>query len=124
MSKEFVTYLVEVFETFGPISSRAMFGGYGVYHDGLMFGLVADDVLYLKADKVSIPLFEQEGLGPFMYEKNGKPMPMSYYQAPDDIYDDPDVAKHWAHIGYDAALRNRKPKNKSKFKKAKKDTQK
>ena len=86
------------------------------HHDGLMFGLVADDVLYLKADKVSIPLFEKEGLGPFMYEKNCKAMPMSYYQAPDEIYDDLDAAKHWAHIAYDAALRNRKPKNKSKAK--------
>ena len=112
----FIQHLHEVFESFGPITSRAMFGGYGVYFDGLMFGLVADEVLYLKADKMLIPLFEKEGLGPFMYEKNGRAMPMSYYQVPDDIYDDPDLAKHWAHIGLDAALRNRKPKKKSKAK--------
>lgn len=110
----FIEHLHEVFESFGPITSRAMFGGYGIYHDGLMFGLVADEVLYLKADKESIPLFENEGLGPFLYEKNGKAMPMSYYQAPDEIYDDLDVAKHWARIGFDAALRNRKPKKQSK----------
>jgi len=44
---QFVEYLHEVFERFGPIRIRKMFGGYGVYHGGLMFGLVADDTLYL-----------------------------------------------------------------------------
>jgi DNA transformation protein len=47
---EFVDYLHEVFGRFGPIHVRRMFGGYGIYHDGIMFGLVADDTLYLKAD--------------------------------------------------------------------------
>jgi len=46
---EFVVYLKEVFEQLGPIRARKMFGGYGIYHDGVMFGLVADDTLYLKA---------------------------------------------------------------------------
>jgi DNA transformation protein len=47
---ELIAYLPEVFELFGPVTIRKMFGGYGVYHDGLMFALVADDTLYLKAD--------------------------------------------------------------------------
>ena len=47
---EFVNYLHEVFKAFGPIHTRRMFGGHGVFHEGLMFGLVADGVLYLKAD--------------------------------------------------------------------------
>ena len=38
---EFVDYLREVFELFGPIRARKMFSGYGIYHNGLMFGLVA-----------------------------------------------------------------------------------
>lgn len=46
---EFVNYLHEVFESFGPISSRRMFGGYGIYHEGLMFGLVADERALLRA---------------------------------------------------------------------------
>ena len=47
-------------------------------------GLVANEVLYLKVDKHSKATFEADGLGPFMYEKNGQAMPMSYHQAPDD----------------------------------------
>ena len=59
---EFVNYLHEVFAEFGPIATKPMFGGYGVYHNELMIGLVANDVLYLKADIESAPIFEAEGL--------------------------------------------------------------
>jgi DNA transformation protein len=87
-----------------------MFGGHGVYHEGLMFALVADDVLYLKADAASAGAFTALGLGPFVYEKNGRKTRMSYYAAPEAIFDDPDVAKEWAERAYAAALRGAKPK--------------
>lgn len=105
---EFVENLVEVFSLLGTINSKRMFGGYGVYHDGLMFGLVADDVLYLKADKESEKKFTDLGLFPFEYEKNGKKMKMSYFLAPDEIYDDPEIAREWGVRGFEAALRSRK----------------
>ena len=70
-----------------------MFGGHGVYHEGLMFALVVDDVLYLKADAELAEQFEAKGLKRFQYVKRGKPMSMSYYQAPEGIYDDPAEAK-------------------------------
>ena len=111
---EFVEYLVEVFQHFGTVRARRMFGGYGVYHDDLMFGLVADDVLYLKADNQSAKLFEDKGLEQFEYVKNGKSMKMSYYMAPEEIFDDPDVAKEWADRAYEAALRSRKPAKRGK----------
>ena len=107
---EFVDYLTEVFEQFGAVRSRRMFGGYGIYHDDLMFGLVADDVLYLKADDQSSNLFQERELSQFEYMKNGKPMKMSYYMAPEEIFDDPEVAEMWAQRAYEAALRSRKPR--------------
>lgn len=114
---EFTTHLNDVFEHFGPIRAKRMFGGYGVYHNDLMFALVADDVLYLKADAESAAFFEQVGLTRFEYVKNGKAMRMSYYRAPEEIFDDPDLAKVWAIRAYDAALRSRKPVTKSRKKK-------
>ena len=105
---EFVAYLDEVFQFFGEIVCRRMFGGYGVYHEGLMFGLVADDVLYLKADAELAEQFEAKGLERFEYIKQGKPMSMSYYQAPEEIFDDPAEAKIWADWAYAAALRAKK----------------
>ncbi len=102
---EFVTYLHEVFATFGPINSKRMFGGHGIYHQELMIGLVADDTLYLKCDAESRPLFDARGLSAFEYIKKGKAMQMSYLTAPDDIFDDPDDAKLWATRAYQSALR-------------------
>ncbi|MBL4672271.1 MAG: TfoX/Sxy family protein [Arenicella sp.] len=117
---EFVDYLHEVFESFGPIRSRKMFGGHGIYHNDLMFGLVADDELYLKTDSTNVALFEELGLGPFEFVANNKTSKMSYYLAPEEIYDDPEQAAYWAEQGFQAALRaqsiklkraaNRKPK--------------
>ena len=104
---EFVEHLSEVFHLFGPIRSRRMFGGYGIYHDGLMIGLVADDVLYLKTDAISAPQFAEAGCLPFEYTKNGVIMKMSYSSAPIEIFDDPEIAKTWASRAYDAALRSR-----------------
>jgi DNA transformation protein len=68
---EFVDYLHEVFELFGPIRARKMFSGYGIYYNGLMFDLVAGDTLYLKADAENASHFEKEGLGRFDY-RNGE----------------------------------------------------
>ena len=102
---EFIQYLHEVFERFGPIQSRRMFGGYGIYHQGVMFALVADDMLYLKVDQDIISHFEALGLPPFEYNKQGKLMKMSYYQAPDEIMDDRDLAASWAQRSFAAARR-------------------
>lgn len=106
---EFVENLKQVFASFGAIHSRRMFGGYGLFHDGLMFGLVADDVLYLKADDQSVAMFEQRGLAPFRYEKRSGVVALSYHMAPDEIFDDPDAAREWAVRAFEAALRGRKP---------------
>lgn len=109
---EFADHLTEVFEQFGVIRTRRMFGGYGVYHEDLMFGLIADDVLYLKVDNQSMKLFTDKGLEPFEFVKNGKTMHMSYYVAPEEIFDDPEAARLWAVQAYEAALRSRKPAKK------------
>ena len=111
---EYVAFLEEVFAQFGPIHPRRMFGGYGLFHKGLMFGLVVDDVLYLKADETLAPFFEERGLEPFQYEKQGKTLKMSYYMAPEEIFEDPAEAKGWALRSYEAAVRAKKPVKKAK----------
>lgn len=111
---EFVENLNEVFADFGAIGARRMFGGYGIYHDDLMFGLVADDVLYLKADKESEEHFSSRGLERFEYIKNGKATQMSYFMVPEEIFEDRSEARKWAMLAYDAALRNKQKGRKQK----------
>lgn len=102
---EFVDYLKEVFEQFGHIHARKMFGGYGIYHDGVMFGLVADDTLYLKADEKTAEYFKSRGLSQFEYDKGGKIVKMSYYLAPEEILDNPEDAALWAKRAFETAFR-------------------
>ncbi len=107
MANEFINYLNEVFAEFGHIQARRMFGGYGIYHDGVMFALVADDTLYLKVDAATREQFLSRGLQAFSYDKNGKTVSMSYHLAPEEILEDPAMARDWARQAYAAALRAR-----------------
>ena len=96
----------ELFSAFGGVAVRRMFGGAGIYADGTMFALVADGVIYLKADELSTPAFERENLPPFTYEtKDGRRGVMSYRRMPERLYDDPDELATWAHAALAAAQR-------------------
>jgi DNA transformation protein len=117
---EFIAYLPEVFEQFGTIQIRKMFGGHGIYHDGLMFALVANETLYLKADAENAKFFEELGLAPFAYQREGKMMKTSYYQAPDEFMEDRERAELWARRSYDAARRAQRNRRKTKAPTAKK----
>jgi DNA transformation protein len=110
---EFIDYIVELLEPFGHIHARRMFGGYGIYHDGVMFGLVSDDTLYLKADDSTAKYFESRGLGQFEYDKGGKIVKMSYYLAPEEVLDNPEDAALWAQRAYEAALRAKSRANRT-----------
>ena len=73
-----------------------MFGGVSIYASGVLFALVDDDVLYLKADSSTKARFEAEGLGPFTYDGKTGPVAMSYWRAPERLYDEPDDMLEWA----------------------------
>ena len=104
---EFTDHLADLFEAFGPVAVRRMFGGHGVFRDGLMFALVVDDALYLKADDRSRAMFESRGLPPFEYTRKGKRISLSYHLAPGEALDDPLTLAEWARPAFDAALRAR-----------------
>jgi DNA transformation protein len=87
-----------------------MFGGAGIYRDGVMFALVAGDDIYLKVDDATRERFREADCRCFVYEKNGKAVEMSYWSLPDEALDEPDLLKVWADLAWQAALRSRKPK--------------
>jgi DNA transformation protein len=84
---------------------RRMFGGHGIFCDGVMFALIADDVLYLKIDDETKPDFAAAGSEPFLYEKAGKQVALSYMTLPDAADGDIDALELWAHKALAAALR-------------------
>ncbi|MEW5962805.1 MAG: TfoX/Sxy family protein [Pseudomonadota bacterium] len=104
-SDGFIELLKDALQALGPVSVRRMFGGAGVYADGVMFALVADDTLYLKADETTRGAHETEGLGPFVYRGQGKTVTMSYWRAPERLLDDPDEMAEWARRALAVARR-------------------
>ena len=103
--KEFVSYIVELMSSIGPVYAKGMFGGHGIYLDGIMFALVANSVLYLKSDEHTENEFKEKGLEPFTYNKKGKEYAMSYYQAPEEALEDSEEMRLWANKAYVVALK-------------------
>ena len=95
VSESFLGYVLDQYEEWGKVTIRKMFGGAGLYRDGKMFGLVADDVVYLKVDDTNRDKYVAEGSEPFKpYED--KPMVMSYYEVPADVFEDSDELIAWS----------------------------
>ncbi len=101
----FMEYTLELLEPLGPVQARSMFGGWGLYFGGRMFGLIIQGQLYLKTDEVTRPAFEAEGCRPFIYQSRGKEQPMSYWTPPADAEDDGRRLLPWARRAVDAASR-------------------
>jgi DNA transformation protein len=113
LAGHFNDLLEELFAPLGGVSLRRMFGGVGVFKEGIMFGLVADDVLYLKADETTSPGYETEGCGPFVYEgMKARTVTMPYWRLPDRLLDEPEEFTRWADAAFAVAVRTAKPKKK------------
>ncbi len=109
MDPEFIR---ELFSQFRPVTTKRLFGGVGIYCEGLMFGLVFDGAVFLKVDETSIPDFEREGSRPFVYTRAKSPgrvgrHSLSYWRLPERLYDDPDELAVWAARAIAIAQRKR-----------------
>ena len=107
----FIDHVLDLLQAFGPVRAKKMFGGYGVFLDDLVFAIVADDVLYFKADADNAHQFDALDLPPFAYLRNGKEVRMSYRQAPEAALDDSAEMQRWAESGRAAALRAARKKS-------------
>jgi DNA transformation protein len=111
----YIDFLKDQLAGLGPVTVRRMFGGAGVYCGGVMFALIADDTLYLKADEASRTDFEDEGLEPFTYQAgDGRSTTMSYWRTPERLYDEPEEMLAWAGKALAAARRASRPKRRRK----------
>jgi DNA transformation protein len=109
----FAEFLQDQLNALGPVTIRRMFGGAGVYCDGLMFGLVSDDTLYFRVDDGNRAAFEAEGQRPFSYDGKGRTIELPYWRVPERLFDEPDEMAAWARAALAAARRvaaKKKPK--------------
>ncbi|AET69046.1 regulator of competence-specific genes [Desulfosporosinus orientis DSM 765] len=112
--KDYVLDQLGLLDQMGFIKVKKMFGGAGLYYDGLIFGLLADDVLYFKVDDSNRSDYEKAGTEAFRPFAH-KPMVMSYYEVPVDIMEDREQLADWV---WKALLvsKNNPPKKKKKKK--------
>ena len=112
---ELLDHLIDQLSPLGDARGRAMFGGWGVYLDGLIVGLIAFDTFYLKVDAENRPDFEAAGSAPFTYAtKSGTNTMPAYWECPADVLEDPDSLRAWTLKSLAASRRAaaRKPKKK------------
>ena len=97
------------------VTARAMFGGHGLYKDGVVFGIIADDALYFKVDEKNLPQYKERDSRPFTYEgKNRKMIAMSYWEVPAEILEDREGLAEWLDASVAVSQRRVKTKKKNR----------
>ncbi|MEM7385095.1 MAG: TfoX/Sxy family protein [Verrucomicrobiota bacterium] len=110
----FIEECTETLSVLGPVTAKRMFGGDGFFLEGMMFALAVDNLLYLKADDLNRPLFEERDLPPFTYQRGDRSASLSYHRVPEEALNHVPAMKPWAQSAWDAARRAAAKKQKKK----------
>jgi DNA transformation protein len=112
-SDSFAEFLCEQLAPLGHLTMLRMFGKTGVFCDGVMFGIVADNTLYFRVDDDNRAVFEEaQSFSPLNYKKKGSTIDLSFWRVPERLFDEPDELITWARAALAAARRvaaKRKP---------------
>lgn len=106
VDNEFVLTFAEILGPLGTIRIKRMFGGFGLYCDGVFFAIVADDVAYLKGDEKTRKAYDEMGMAPFVVP-SGRAQTLSYFEVPGEWIEDGDQLMAFAHMALGAAHRAR-----------------
>ncbi|PVM91527.1 TfoX/Sxy family protein [Caulobacter endophyticus] len=106
VSEDFLEFVLEQLAPVGQLKPKRMFGGVGLYANGLFFAILDDDTLYLKGDAQLKPQFEAAGSHAF--DPFGEGKPMAYWSAPAEAMDDPDLLVEWARLALAVAGRKKR----------------
>jgi len=103
-------HIGEMFASLGPVVIKRMFGGKGIYFEGVIFALELRGELMLKGDEVVGPEYESAGSKQWTYvhSRHGKTVAMPYWTVPESALDDPDEMAMWARKAYQAGVRSGK----------------
>ena len=107
--------LKELFAPFAAVEVKRMFGGHGIYAEGVCFAIqTSGGEAFLKVDPETQPAFLKAGSSPFIYQAKGKARPTSFWRLPAAAYDEADELIRWAGLGVAAAKRAAAAKSKPK----------
>ena len=105
VSRGFQDFVLDLLGPLEPIARR-MFGGIGLFHSGVMFGLLVRDALFLRVDDLTRERFQQAGSEPFSYRRGEREVSLSsYYLVPEDLLDRQDELLQWTQDAIAASRR-------------------
>lgn len=78
------------------MTARAMFGGYGLYHRAIFFGIIHKGRLYFKVTSATVPRYKEYGMKPF--RPNPKQTLKSFYEVPIEVIEDTESLTEWAEL--------------------------
>jgi DNA transformation protein len=113
VSQGYLDYILDQLHVIGPVRAKRMFGGVGLYREGVFFGLIAGDVLYFKVDDSNKPDYAAAGMEPFRPYGKGS-YAMSYFAVPEVVLEDEDLLRSWARKALEASLRKPSTKKRKK----------
>lgn len=101
-----IAWFLELLAPAGRMTARRMFGGTGLYADGVMIALEADGTLYLKVDDASRASFDAAGGTAFAFESKTRGTVTTHYLTPpDEALDSAEAMRPWALLALQAAQR-------------------
>lgn len=106
VSDSYLELVLDQLSEFGNVDTKKMFGGVGLFRDGLMFGKIGGDTFRLKVDESNKDDFEKKGMKPYYSEKKKKGMP--YWEVPSDVFEDKTELAKWANKSFAAAQKAKK----------------
>lgn len=107
---QFVDYVLNLIQDFGPAMSRKTSDGHGIFLDGVMFAVIVDNVLFFKVDGATDADFKELELPPFVQNEKDEDVVMSYVQAPDSALKDRAEMTRWATLAHGVAVKAAIPK--------------
>ena len=122
MKTDYRDYVLDLLQPHGPISARPLFGGYGIYYESLIIGIIVDSQLYFKVNDETRSDYEAYGSLPFVYDGKSKTVTMSYMTVPESILEKRDELSQWIEKAHQVSLQSAKSK-KNKSNRSKKSHQ-
>ncbi len=105
VNEDFAQFVRDQLSAFGEVEFKNMFGGIGIFKEGVMFAKIGGDKFRLKVDDSNKKQFEDKGMKPFYSEKKKKGMP--YWEVPQDVLEDRVLLAAWATQSYEIALKSK-----------------
>ena len=114
MSSDYLDYILDLLSICENITSRKMFGGYGIYRNGIIFAIIIDNELYFKVDESNIDEYKNLNSEPFTFNSKGKKISMSYWKLPEEVMEDEDLLLKFMDLSYEASIQKKKQSKDSK----------